>query len=68
MLEIYSKTEGMTVEEMTELLSNAYCSLINSEKPLKRFPSVMLRDPPGVGKSQGVRQVAETIEIRTGKK
>ncbi len=68
MLEIYTKTEGMTVEEMTEMLSNAYCSLINSGKALKRFPSVMLWGPPGVGKSQGVRQVAENIGISTGKK
>ena len=31
------------------------------------FPSVMLWGPPGVGKSQGVHEIAYEIEKRTGK-
>ena len=57
----------MTVTKMTQQLSKAYVSLINAKKPLRSFPSVMLWGPPGVGKSQGVRQIAKGIEARTGK-
>lgn len=57
----------LTVSQMTELLSNAYSSLINSHTPIWNFPSVMLWGPPGVGKSQGICQIAEKIQESTGK-
>lgn len=57
----------MTVDQTVRQLSNAYTSLIDSDTELKRFPSVMLWGPPGVGKSQGVRQIAGEIAARTGK-
>ncbi len=44
-----------------------YISLIRSGTPFRAFPSVMLWGPPGVGKSQGVRQIAEHITEETGK-
>lgn len=58
---------GMTVDQMVRQLSNAYVSLINSNTSLKSFPSVMLWGPPGVGKSQGVSQIAREIHDKTGK-
>ncbi len=58
----------LTVDQMVKQLSTAYVSLIKSDTPLKKFPSVMLWGPPGVGKSQGIRQVAKEIANRTGKK
>lgn len=58
----------MNVGRMTELLANSYSVLINNKKPIKIMPSVMLWGPPGVGKSQTVRQIAKEIEERTGKK
>lgn len=58
----------LTVNQMVGQLSKAYVSLIKSNIPLKMFPSVMLWGPPGVGKSQGVRQVAKDIAEKTGKK
>ncbi len=58
----------MSVEGMRKYLSWAYISLIKSKKAFKRFPSVMLWGAPGVGKSQGIRQVAQTIEENTDKK
>ena len=61
------KSTEVTVGEMVSILSNAYCSLINKGIPLEKFPSVMLWGPPGVGKSQGVRQVAAQIQQATGK-
>ena len=57
----------LTVEQAVKQLSSAYVSLIGSNAPLRAFPSVMLWGAPGVGKSQGVRQIAEVIVEKTGK-
>ena len=59
---------ALTVNQMVDQLSHAYISLIKSNVSLKSFPSVMLWGPPGVGKSQGIRQVAKQIEEKTEKK
>lgn len=59
---------AMTISKMTKQLSTAYVSLIEKNRPLKNFPAVMLWGPPGVGKSQGVRQIAKSIERKTGKR
>lgn len=58
---------SMTVDKLIEKLSDAYCSVIAKGLPIKTMPSVMLWGPPGVGKSQAVRQIAKKIE-RTGKR
>lgn len=58
----------LTVTQMVKHLSTAYISLINANVQLKKFPSVMLWGSPGVGKSQGVRQIATEIAERTGKR
>lgn len=58
----------LTVAQMVLQLSRAYVSLIKSKTPFKTFPSVMLWGPPGVGKSQGIRQVAKNIAEQTGKR
>ncbi len=58
----------LTVDQMVEQLSNAYIALIKSNTQLKKFPSVMLWGAPGVGKSQGIRQVAAEIAEKTGKR
>ncbi len=68
MSEIESGLYAINVAQMVELLSKSYISLIKTNTPFKRFPSVMLWGPPGVGKSQGVREIAGVIEARTGKK
>ncbi|MBQ7523280.1 MAG: AAA family ATPase [Oscillospiraceae bacterium] len=57
----------LSVSQMVELLSTAYSTLIQSNTPLRSFPSVMLWGPPGVGKSQGIRQIAAMIREQTGK-
>ena len=56
------------IDRAVGLLSKAYCSLIEEGTPFHTFPSVMLWGPPGVGKSQGVRQIAEKIAATTGKR
>ena len=59
---------ALTVNQMVDYLSSAYIALIKSSLPLKIFPSVMLWGAPGVGKSQGIRQIATKIAEKTGKK
>ena len=58
---------AMSVEKAVEKLSKAYCAVISKGLPVKKVPSVMLWGPPGIGKSQAVRQIAKEIES-TGKK
>ena len=62
-----SNVPSMSVGRMIEVLGDSYCSIINNALPLKTMPSVMLWGPPGVGKSQAVRQIASKIESVTGK-
>ena len=59
---------SMTVGKMATKLSEAYSKLIHNGLPVWTMPSVMLWGPPGVGKSQAVRQIAREIEESTGKK
>lgn len=63
-----SNIPHMAVGEMVAELSNAYSKIINNKLAIKTMPSVMLWGPPGVGKSQAVRQIANEIKQNTGKK
>ncbi len=68
MIEKIGGSLELTVDQMVMQLSKAYVSIINANTSLNKFPSVMLWGPPGVGKSQGIRQVAKGIAEKTGKK
>lgn len=57
----------MDVGTIVDKLAHAYSVIINNELSVKTMPSVMLWGPPGVGKSQAVRQIARKIEANTGK-
>ena len=59
---------ALTVQKTIEMLSKAYCAVIGSGAGVRAVPSVMLWGPPGVGKSQLVRQLGEDISKKTGKK
>lgn len=65
---INSNIPQMNVNRLIEELIPAYCNIIKAGVPIKTFPSVMLWGPPGVGKSQAVRQLAREIEAQTGKR
>ena len=58
----------MTVNQMSSTLANAYANLLKMNVSLRKFPSVMLWGAPGVGKSQGVRQIADLLSEKTGKR
>ncbi len=61
---IPSLSVGRLVEELTHMYSTALLGGMSAGE----IPSVMLWGPPGVGKSQAVRQVAAAIGERTGKR
>lgn len=63
-----SNVPTMAVGKAVEKLTTAYCAVINKGLPVKILPSVMLWGSPGIGKSQGVRQIAKAISEATGKK
>lgn len=58
----------MTIGAVVERLAGAYGALIGRGLPLRTMPSVMLWGPPGVGKSQAVRQLAAQLEREQGKR
>ena len=59
---------AISIGKLTDELSKAYITVIEKGLPLRTMPSVMLWGPPGVGKSQAVRQIAREIGLQTGKK
>lgn len=63
-----SNMPSMNIGKTVEQLSKAYITVISKNLPIKLLPSVMLWGPPGVGKSQAVRQIAKEINSSTNKK
>ncbi|MEG1663514.1 MAG: ATP-binding protein, partial [Clostridia bacterium] len=60
--------KSISTGEMAKILADAYGKYIEKNIPFKQFPAVMLWGAPGVGKSQGVVELAEILESNTGKK
>ena len=63
-----SNIPSMNVGKIVQELANVYSTVIHQRLPVKTVPSVMLWGPPGVGKSQAIRQIAREIEQNTGKR
>ena len=63
-----AREKDKAVVEQPVSYTHSYIKLIKNGTPLKSFPSVMLWGPPGIGKSQGVREIAGNIQAKTGKK
>lgn len=59
---------SLSVDEAVLDLSNLYINLINNNIPLGTIPSPFLWGPPGVGKSDAVREIGKKIEEKTAKK
>ncbi|MBO5313402.1 MAG: AAA family ATPase [Clostridia bacterium] len=58
----------LSVDDTVKTLSQTYISAIETATPFRYVPAVMLWGPPGVGKSQAIRQVATKISDATGKR
>ena len=63
-----SSIPSMSIGQIVTDLTEVYSTVINNRLPIKTVPSVMLWGPPGVGKSQAIRQLARGIEERTRKR
>lgn len=57
----------LNISQAVSLLTRSYIRLIRTGTPFRSFPSVMLWGPPGIGKSQGVREIAANLREKTGK-
>lgn len=57
----------MSVEEVVVALSGMYVRAMARGTGFRALPSVMLWGPPGVGKSEAIREVANELGAATGK-
>lgn len=57
----------VSVSEVTAQLSKVYTNAIKSNMPFKTIPTAFLWGPAGIGKSEGVYQLADIINKITGK-
>ena len=62
-----SNIPKMKVKDAVEKLTVCYETMVRSKLPLKDMPSVMLWGPPGIGKSQLVKQLAHKLGKATNK-
>lgn len=63
-----SNVPRLSVGAIIDMLSMLYVEMIMNNMNYAALPSPFLWGPPGVGKSDGVRQIAKNIETHTGKK
>lgn len=59
---------NVTVGELVEMLSSFYTNVIQNNGSLQHVPTPFLWGAAGIGKSEGVRQMAERIRQKTGKR
>lgn len=64
----HKNVPSMSAGKAIKMMSDAYSAIIEKGLPMATMPSVMMWGAPGVGKSQAVREIAQEIERRTGKK
>ena len=58
----------MSAGKCVDTLSFMYSQVINNGVEITKMPSVMLWGPPGVGKSQAIKELAKELELNTKKK
>ena len=64
----YMNIRSVSIAQATEQLCALITAAVANNVPFRKLPSFMLWGPPGVGKSQGVRRLAEDLKRTTGKK
>jgi len=57
----------MSINNAVNTLSKSFLAIIKANRSTRELPSIMLWGPPGVGKSQAVRQISDKIEVESGK-
>lgn len=63
-----SNVPSVSAGALVEMITGAVASAIQRKSKLSEFPSVMLWGPPGIGKSEAIREIAAGIEEETGRK
>ena len=58
----------LSAGECINTLAFMYKNVINKGLDLKKTPSVMLWGPPGVGKSQSIKELAQILQYETYKR
>lgn len=58
----------LSVTQAVQKLSDLYIRALERGFPLKKLPAVFLWGPAGIGKSEGIRQLADTLGQKTGKR
>ena len=58
----------ISVDNAVNQLKELYAGAVNAGASLKNIPTAFFWGPAGVGKSQGVRQLAEAVSEATGKR
>lgn len=59
---------SLSVQDTIEDIAPLYVAAIKGKVPFATIPAPMLWGPPGVGKSDGAKQIARKIERETGKR
>lgn len=59
---------SLSVDNTINDLAPLYVAALEKKVPFSLIPAPMLWGPPGVGKSDSIRQIAKKIEAETGKK
>ena len=58
----------ISVTELVKQLTALYAGAIEADVPFSKLPSPFLWGAAGIGKSDGVKQLAQALELKTGKK
>lgn len=59
---------NLSVQEIVDALASLFSHAVQTGMPLHMLPTPFLWGPAGVGKSEGVRQLAQMLEKQTGKR
>ena len=59
---------SVSVDDFVEEMTRVYVPTIKAGYPINMIPAAMLWGPPGVGKSDGVREFADRLGTATDKR
>mgnify|MGYP004505141335 FL=1 len=59
---------NISVSDLMNQLTVLYCGAMEAHLPFSAIPTPFLWGPAGIGKSDGIKQLAEQLELKTGKR